>query len=89
MTGIIDENYDLEGSLETLNLSNYFNISPGIRRENNSLLGGEEDKDSMICDLDSTGYWQLVQNNYLDYFQLYLIKLAEEEFDMYHDVCIC
>ena len=86
--GIIDGNYDFEGSLETLNLSNYFNISPGIRRENDSLLGGEEDEDSMIWDLDSLGYWQLVQNNYMDYFQLYLIKLAEEEFDMYHDVFV-
>ena len=85
---IIDENYDLEGSLETLNLSNYFNISPGIRKENDSLLGGEEDAYSMLYDLDSAGYWQLVQNNYLDYFQLYLIKLAEEEFDMYHNVFV-
>ena len=86
--GIIDENYDSEGSLDTLDLLNYFNISPGIRRENDSLLGGEEDEDLMIRNLDSTGYWQLVQNNYMDYFQLYLIKLAEEEFDMYHDIFV-
>ena len=85
---IIDNTFDIPSVLSSLDLAQSHS-SPGIRRENDSLLGGSQYNDSMIRALDNTGYWQqLVENNYLDYFHLYLIKLAEYEFNMYHNALV-
>lgn len=85
---IIDNTFDVPSILSSLDLSDAHS-SPGIRRENDSLIGGSLSSDSMISALSSQDYWnQLIENNYLNYFHLYLIKLAESEFDMYHDIFV-
>lgn len=85
---IVDDTFDVPCVLSSLDLSDAHS-SPGIRRENDSLIGGSLSSDSMISALSSQDYWnQLIENNYLNYFHLYLIKLAESEFDMYHDIFV-
>ncbi len=82
---IISEQYDKEGFVNSsLDLSNTNNESPGIEREVNSLCPTNSGV-SKLKDLDSEHYWKVVENHWRIYFHLYLIKLAEEEFNMYHD----
>lgn len=82
---IISEQYDKEGFINSsLDLSNTNNESPGIEREVNSLCPTNSGV-SKLKDLDSENYWKVVENHWRIYFHLYLIKLAEEEFNMYHD----
>lgn len=82
---IITEQYDKEGFIDSsLDLSNINNESPGIEREVNSLCPTNSGA-SKLKDLDSENYWKVVENHWRIYFHLYLIKLAEEEFNMYHD----
>ena len=87
---IIGENFDVLGRLASLDLSDYYNISPGINREDNGLCDSiefEEDEEIVetLDDLNSNYYWDVITRNWEEYFHLYLIKLAEEEFNMYHD----
>ena len=71
---IIDEQYDEIGIMSSdYKLSN-IESSPGIEKEPEELKN-----------LNSGEYWNFITNNYSQYFQLYLIKLAEERFNMYHN----
>lgn len=79
---IIEENYDEPAELTNFDLSKNL-YSPGIKEEGDSLCpvdGGVTD----LNHLNIGNYWEVINNNWEDYFHLYLIKLAEEEFNMYH-----
>ena len=76
---IIDDKYDVMGTLTSLDLE-YTHSSPGIVRETDSLSPS-----GVLRGLDCGTYKTVIDNNYLDYFQLYLIKKAEDQYNMYHD----
>ena len=76
---IIDGRYDVMGTLASLDLE-YTHSSPGIVRETDSLSPS-----GVLRGLDCGTYKTVIDNNYLDYFQLYLIKKAEDQYNMYHD----
>ena len=71
---IINEQYDINAMMSLdYKLSDIQNSS-GIKKEPEEL-----------SNLNTGEYWNYIENNYDQYFQLYLIKLAEERFNMYHD----
>ena len=76
---IIDEGYDKICTLTSLDLEDPHS-SPGILRETDSLSPS-----GVLWGLDSGTYKTVIDNNYRDFFQLYLIKNAEDRFNMYHD----
>ena len=75
-----NDSFDAAGILSALDLSNINNVSPGIKRESDILCPG-----TTLKALNCGGYWSVIENNADEYFHLYLIKLAEEKFNMYHD----
>ena len=88
---IIDDTYDKTTALSSFKLAN-ISDSPGIRREDDSICPGyvpsptgADAGDSLLWALDIDDYWNLIENNHNNYFHLNLIKLAEEQFNMYHD----
>ncbi len=87
-----DDLFDVAGTLSTLDLSDINNVSPGIKRESNVLClqdennNGDDAQNQRTLDaLNCEDYWSVIENNANEYFHLYLIKLAEEKFNMYHE----
>lgn len=80
---IIDEKYDKSEVLTSFDLSKNL-YSPGIKGEDNSLCSSGSGITD-LRDLNVKDYWKVIENNSENYFHLYLIKLAEEMFNMYHN----
>lgn len=83
---IIPEQYDKEGFINSnFDVSNINNESPGINREPEKIYDANGNK-IRLDSLSVEDYWNFIVANWTNHFQLNLIKLAEEEFNMYHEV---
>ena len=81
---IIDEKYDKEGTLPFDFDLSYSHESPGIEKEpTTATTSTGVNKD--LEDFTAEEYWNYIEANWQNNFQLYLIKIAEEQYNMYHD----